>query len=940
MHTQNFTTQMCRQVPVGEPVPEGQWGEELLDSDSKIAAIVAQLAQHSRASHHQPHHKVQTVRSDVDASVILDGSMRLFNAQSLDQPESIVVHVPTLPPLPPLQEMKRCQETAWFNNKTKTVVPLKDDTPMLGESDSSVLELGPGASPAQHKQHNKKSLPHKKRISRKLKKNNGSSTPQQGIVVINCNEDVQHEEILPDNFVTAVQHQEQLPEDTHHITHEVRAILLCQLCGEFYGEDQLKFYHHLKQHYEPQAIIIDNPVPDLAIDKITNTCIVDNVATLPDSIVELSLENTVPKTVYQSIDKHILYTSSDKTLNYASNKVQYSMASMDKEPHTVDKADLYDTLDKLELYNCAKCNKTFRKQKQFEAHVKEAHSNTKLEDMGEFSEPEDLMEGIHVTVDVDAEQPDRSHPGADPTDPDYDLALLPHLTVENGHVHQDHVRHWYLRGGSCGGSCGGAGCGAGCGAACGSACAPGDAYCAVCNVPPPHTNTQTNTTHTMTITNPPREHEQPAMKMILKEEVLQRILDTSVNNEHVIPDNVMVTEDPPPPSESQPTTKTSKKKGTKKYSCGQCGRVFDHRSSLLYHVLSHGGRQQVCRDCGKGFYTAGALKIHRRVHNGDRPYKCDVCGRDFRQWSDLTYHKAIHSKQKCFKCEFCGKEFARKYSLNVHRRIHTGERNYKCEYCNKSFRASSYRLSHMRTHTDDRPYKCDQCDKCFRVAFDLRRHFLTHEKARNRFEQQKTKIKEEKEGEKPEEDTKEPPPKVKKIAVASTTRLPTILKVDKKQKPSKKNAKKGAPNVTVGQTNGEFKLNSEYTNNVEVFDTRQEGYNKFKDVYNEYKETFKQPGDFKEEDTDRDFAILKPMLQRNALEPDKPVYARTENTDGKMQIYTHVEKKEYASPIVQNSQVLGDARHMEREVRSDMTADGIEHGFLERLTALYNIPAV
>jgi hypothetical protein len=47
--------------------------------------------------------------------------------------------------------------------------------------------------------------------------------------------------------------------------------------------------------------------------------------------------------------------------------------------------------------------------------------------MGEFSEPEDLMEGIHVAVD-EAEQ--------------YEGPLLPHLTVENGQVHQEHVRHW------------------------------------------------------------------------------------------------------------------------------------------------------------------------------------------------------------------------------------------------------------------------------------------------------------------------------------------------------------------------------------------------------------------------------------------------------------------------------------------------------------------
>lgn len=48
--------------------------------------------------------------------------------------------------------------------------------------------------------------------------------------------------------------------------------------------------------------------------------------------------------------------------------------------------------------------------------------------MGEFSEPEDLMEGIHVAVED----------GGEP----YEQTLLPHLTVENGQVHQEHVRHW------------------------------------------------------------------------------------------------------------------------------------------------------------------------------------------------------------------------------------------------------------------------------------------------------------------------------------------------------------------------------------------------------------------------------------------------------------------------------------------------------------------
>lgn len=53
----------------------------------------------------------------------------------------------------------------------------------------------------------------------------------------------------------------------HRRVPQVRPIFICQLCGEFYGDEQLKFYQHLKQHYEPH-IIIENPVPELGIDKV------------------------------------------------------------------------------------------------------------------------------------------------------------------------------------------------------------------------------------------------------------------------------------------------------------------------------------------------------------------------------------------------------------------------------------------------------------------------------------------------------------------------------------------------------------------------------------------------------------------------------------------------------------------------------------------------
>lgn len=48
--------------------------------------------------------------------------------------------------------------------------------------------------------------------------------------------------------------------------------------------------------------------------------------------------------------------------------------------------------------HCVPCNKTFRRQKVYETHMREVHGKVEL---NEFSEPEDLMDGINVMVGTD-----------------------------------------------------------------------------------------------------------------------------------------------------------------------------------------------------------------------------------------------------------------------------------------------------------------------------------------------------------------------------------------------------------------------------------------------------------------------------------------------------------------------------------------------------------
>lgn len=159
----------------------------------------------------------------------------------------------------------------------------------------------------------RKSLPHKKRISRKLK-------TKQNPIKIQCNlceqtftsnDDFAQHEILCQTTITPVHNP----------------AFSCQICNANF-QDQLRFFEHLKSHYEP-----NNQVPT----------------------------------------------------SQSNNKIESEN----------EKDNIFSTLLNL---TCIQCNKTFRRQKAFEAHMKDVHHK---EEVNEFSETEDLMEGINVVVDQD-----------------------------------------------------------------------------------------------------------------------------------------------------------------------------------------------------------------------------------------------------------------------------------------------------------------------------------------------------------------------------------------------------------------------------------------------------------------------------------------------------------------------------------------------------------
>ncbi|XP_076320627.1 transcription factor hamlet-like isoform X2 [Tachypleus tridentatus] len=139
--------------------------------------------------------------------------------------------------------------------------------------------------------------------------------------------------------------------------------------------------------------------------------------------------------------------------------------------------------------------------------------------------------------------------------------------------------------------------------------------------------------------------------------------------------------------------------GDKEYKCNQCPKVFNWKSNLIRHQVSHdNSRRYVCENCKRVFTDPSNLQRHiRSQHIGARCHACIECGKTFATSSGLKQHTHIHSSIKPFRCEVCFKAYTQFSNLCRHKRMHANCRmKIKCHKCSQAFSTVTSLSKHKR----------------------------------------------------------------------------------------------------------------------------------------------------------------------------------------------------------------------------------------------------
>ncbi|XP_074854410.1 zinc finger protein 646 [Carettochelys insculpta] len=200
------------------------------------------------------------------------------------------------------------------------------------------------------------------------------------------------------------------------------------------------------------------------------------------------------------------------------------------------------------------------------------------------------------------------------------------------------------------------------------------------------------------------------------------------------------------------------------YRCGECGRTYRHRGSLVNHRHTHKTGVYQCSLCPKQYSNLMALRNHARMHfraaraRERETYTCTSCGESFEEEAEYQHHQLRHAPADAATRPEEGKEeqeepgtvrtqetaLLQAVKRDAEELEEVGPApgtSHICGCCGMLFRDVASLQSHTLTHSGGEPgtgeceaeplgrrvYTCELCGKSYRHSGSLINHKQTHQ---------------------------------------------------------------------------------------------------------------------------------------------------------------------------------------------------------------------